>query len=87
MKLLTNTLTASALLLAIGSTATAAVSPNIVQEVRAAAGSASQLNVIVNDTTVTLTGYAEDGYSLNQATRVARENGAEKVLNHAVRTR
>lgn len=87
MKILLNTFAATALIFAIAAPASAAVSADIAQEVRAAAGYASNVRVDVDGDTVTLTGYVEDTYSLQAIESAAKRDGATTVINNVLRSR
>ncbi len=86
MKFITKTIATSALVLALTGTASAMVSPNLSQDVRSAAGANSNVQVLVDGDTVTLTGYVEDSYALSQAMRAADADGVDKVINNLLRT-
>ena len=73
MKALTKTIAASALIFAIAGPASVAVSDNIGQEVKQVAGSGSNVFVNVDGNTVTLTGYVEDTFALQQINRLRRK--------------
>ena len=81
MKFITYSLVASTLVLALTAPASAAINPNIGVEIRAAAGVNSQVNTVVEGTTVVLYGHVKDAHTLNQIERTARANGAEKIIN------
>lgn len=86
MKYLQKTLIASALALAAAGSASAMISSDLEGAVRSAAGSESNVNVFVDGSTVTLTGYVEDLYSLNAIERAADNAGADEVINNVLRT-
>jgi len=86
MKLFTKSIAATALILAIAAPASAMVSPQLKQDIISAAGSGSNINVIVDGDTVTLTGYVEDAYALSQAMQAADREGVSKVINNLFRT-
>jgi len=85
MKTLLKTISASALVLAIAAPASAMVSPNIKQDVLFAAGSNSNVSVIVEGDTVTLTGYVEDAYARTLVAQAAKADGV-RVINNVFHT-
>jgi len=87
MKFIAKSIAASALILAIAAPASAMVSPQLKQDILAAAGSASNVNVFVEGDTVTLTGYVEDAYALSQVTQAANGEGVNRVINNVFRTK
>ena len=87
MKTLINSVAASALILAFAAPASAAVSADIAQDVRAAAGYASNVRVNVDGDTVILTGYVEDTFSLQAIESAAKREGATTVINNVLRSR
>jgi len=86
MKLIAKTIAATALVLTIAAPATAMVSPELKQNIISAAGSASNVQVFVDGSTVTLTGYVEDAYALNQVLQAAEGSGADRVISNVFRT-
>lgn len=80
MNILYKALAASILIFATTVPATAAVSPNIVRNIHAAAGEYS-FRVHVNGDTVTLTGWVEDSYAKSRAEYAAKASGATTVYN------
>ena len=87
MKTLTKTIAASALIFAIAGPASAAVSSDIGKDVNLAAGSGANVRVDVEGSTVTLNGYVEDTFALQQIETAAKENGADEVINNVFRSR
>jgi len=86
MKIIAKSIAATALVLAIAAPASAMVSPQLKQNIISAAGSGSNVNVIVNGDTVTLSGYVEDAYAFSQVMRAADSEGVSKVISNIVRT-
>ncbi len=86
MKLFTNTIAATTLVLAITGTASAMVSPDLAQDVKFAAGANSNINVLIDGDTVTLTGYVEDFHALAKAEQAASGAGVDKVINNLIRS-
>ena len=87
MNTLKKSIAASALIFAIAGPASAAVSSDISKDVNLAAGSGANVLVDVDGNTVTLTGYVEDTYALQQIETAAKENGATEVNNFVFRSR
>jgi len=87
MKFITKSIAATALVFAIAAPASAMVSPNLKNDVLAAAGSNSNVNVFIDGSTVTLTGYVEDAYALTAIERVAKAEGVDRVINNVFRTK
>ncbi len=86
MKTLNKALIATALTALIAGPAAAMVSPDLETDVLSAAGAGSNVNVIVDGDTVTLTGYVEDAYSLTAIEQAADVEGVETVINNVFRT-
>jgi len=86
MKLFSKLIATSALVLAIAAPASAAVSQTLKIDVLSAAGEGSNVNVVIDGDTVTLTGYVENALDLAAIERAALTNGAEKVINNVFRT-
>ena len=81
MNLLTKFSTTAALIFAITAPAQARISPDLVENVRSAAGANSNISVVVLGGTVTMFGYVEDFDDLQAIEQAAKDNGAEEVLN------
>jgi len=86
MKLITKLFATSALVLAIAAPASAMVSPQLKQDVLAAAGSGSNINVIIDGSTVTLTGYVEDTHALSRIQQAAKGEGVDRVISNVFRS-
>jgi len=87
MKLTTKTLIASALFAMATAPASAIVSKDLKADVLSALGSGSNVRVHVVGDTVTLSGYAEDSYSVAAAGRAAlATEGVERVVNNVFKT-
>lgn len=86
MKTLTKTIATAALIFATTTPAIAGISPGIVNDIKAAAGSSTNVTVDVDGDTVTLTGYVEDYYALRSLERVAKTNGANNVVVNVIRS-
>lgn len=87
MKTFTKAIAATAVIFAMAAPASAAVSADIGNSIRAAAGTGSNVRVNVDGDTVILNGYVEDSYSRLAIERVAKDRGAENVINNVVRSR
>jgi len=81
MKLFAKTIATSALLLTVAAPGYAKVDPDLVENVRSAAGDNSNVSVVVLGDTVTMFGYVEDTDDLLAIERAAKDNGAGEVLN------
>lgn len=86
MKSLTKSIAAVALILAISAPAFAKIDPNIVENVRSAAGANSNISVVVLGGTVSMFGYVEGNEELQAIEKVAKNNGAVEVLNGVLTT-
>jgi len=86
MKLFTKSIAATALVLAIAAPASAMVSPQLKQDIVSAAGSNSNVQVLVDGATVTVTGYVEDSYALSQVLQAADADGVDRVISNVFRT-
>ena len=82
MKNFTKIISVSALLFAVASPASAIVSSNVTQSVRAAAGFDSNVNVQVSGDTVTLSGFVENEAYLENIESAAKSKGALLVRNN-----
>jgi len=86
MKFIAKSIAATALVLSIAAPASAMVSPQLKQDILSAAGSSSNVQVFVDGSTVTLTGYVEDAYALNKVMQAAEDAGADRVINNVFRS-
>jgi len=86
MKFITKSIAATALVFAIAAPASAMISPNLKQDILAAAGSNSNVQVAIDGDTVKLTGYVEDSYSLAAIERTAKAEGVDRVISNVFRT-
>lgn len=86
MKISIQALATAAFVLAIAGPASAMVSPDLKADVISAAGANGQVNVLVDGSTVTLTGYVEDAYALNAIAQAADVEGVDRVINNVFRS-
>lgn len=86
MKTFTKAIAAASLILVVAAPASAMLSSDIKSDVRSAAGSNSNVNVLIDGTTVTLTGYVEDAYALQAIAQAASTDGVDTVINNVLRT-
>jgi len=81
MNKLAKSIAAVALILAVANPVYARINPDIVDNVRSAAGANSNISVVVLGGTVTMFGYVESVAELLAIEKAAKDNGATEVLN------